>query len=485
MREKILNSPNYKWFALGSIQLAIFLLGLDVTLINLALPSITAVFPITLLDSHWVLSMYFVVAALFLPVAGRISDLFQRKPVIIIGCSLYAIGAFLAIFSPSLNFLIGMRAIQGIGCAALLANTNVITMALFPAEQRGLALGLNGSAYSTGFSLGFLFGGYLIDAFGWRSIFALAIALVLIALLSALFILSENKISTPREQKLPFDYPGAFLSIIGIGTFMIGFQNWVNTYHIDQWTVLLFATSFVSLICYIFFEERSAAPLVNIRLLMHRTIFLGLFNRMWMQWLIASTMLIIPFFSQIVLKLDSFHTGFLMLSYAIALFIFGPIGGSLSHKVRFRLLTSSGFLITAVSLFLLTSLPMVSENKLASILLILSSLFLMGIGAGLFVFPDTATTLSAAPQESMGAIAGIMWVAILFGNTFGTTFSALMLNQGLKQIGSLKGLMAASSALSPDKITLYLTAQSSAFLVLTIFSLIGILLCWLNPAKKT
>jgi MFS family permease len=191
-----------------------------------------------------------------IPAAGRFSDIFGRKSVFVFGFILYTLASAFCGLAPNIYILILMRTLQGFGGAALLANSNVISLAVFPLKQHGLALGINGTVFSIGYALGFTLGGQLIHSFGWRSIFFLNVPTGLLAIVLGLFIL-EEKVMERRENKshkFSFDLPGFILSAFGIGGTMVSIVILTSSKYLSYPLLLLLVLGIISIVAFVFVE---------------------------------------------------------------------------------------------------------------------------------------------------------------------------------------------------------------------------------------
>ncbi|MCP9808959.1 MFS transporter [Cyanobium sp. HWJ4-Hawea] len=471
-RNRFLNheiqADRYKWWALTIVLFSVLLLGIDSTIANLALPSITRDLNISVEASKWVIATFFVVVALALPGAGRLSDILGRKKVFIIGFLLFGLGSGLCGLAGNIEFLVAMRAIQAIGAAALFANSNVILLAVFPLRQHGLALGINGSIYSIGFALGLTLGGILISSFGWRSIFYLNVPVAVIALFLGGLVLRRDQLRTGDHDSLctleNFDIGGFVLAAIAVGSLMIGVERLASERLPSSASVSITMLGCIAMLSLIELERSKKQPLIDVRLLLVGEFARGTFTRLLNSIILGACLFAIPFFTQIVLKFSALHSGLVMLPWSLGLATAGPISGHLSDRFGARKLTTLGFIGSGVALLWLISLGhqnISASNQILGITVMISML-LLGASSGLFIFPNTSASLDAVPQNRIGTASGLMWVMSFMGMALGTSYAAAVLRGTLEQ----------KISSSP-----FLQAQDNLFTSLIILSILGALLC--------
>ena len=462
-------ADRYKWWALLVVQLSILLIGIDSTITNLALPSITSEFKVSVASSQWVIAVFFVVVALALPAAGRISDIRGRKTVFVVGFSLFAMGSALSGLAPNIGMLIAMRALQAVGAAALLANSNVISLAVFPLRQHGLALGINGTVYSVGFALGFTLGGILIQLLGWRSIFFVNVPIALASLLVGCWILRSDQLEPEQKTAGPqrFDLPGFALASIGVGGLMLGVQHFAKEQSLSTLTVGLTSAGLAGLLGFIWVELKQSHPLIDVRLFRIGEFARGSGTRLLNNTIVAACLFAIPFFTQTVLHFNSLQSGLVMLPYSLGLAVAGPIAGHLSDRFGPRWLTTLGFITGGVALLWLNSIGhgpgSMNQDSMLVIIKVVGAMLLLGSASGLFVSPNNSASLDAVPLARTGTASGVIWALSFIGSAVGTAYAAAMLRQ------ALHGQIEAS---------IYLKAQDTLFASLVALSVLGGVLCY-------
>lgn len=471
----------YKWWVLVVVLCSVLLVGVDSTAVNLALPTISNQMRVPVSQSQWVIAAYLIATALSsLAVAGRLADLLGRKTVFVGGFVLFTIGSASCGYAPNIEVLIAMRVLQAIGGAMLLANGNVITLAVFPLEQHGLAMGIINMVFSAGYALGFTLGGWFISAFGWRSIFLINIPVGLAAIVLSLCILNESRLSMGATTNRRFDFAGLLFFVLAIGGLMIGLEEYASRGSLSSGGAALLALGVISLVVFIVVEWRNPAPLLEVRLFRLPVFTVGVSTRFLINGIMNATIFFIPFYTQMVLGFTPLQGGLLTLPYTIALAVVCPLAGELSDKFGARWLMTGGLLCGALALLWLSGLKQVlpGESMVAMGAQVALGLLLLGGAGGLFITPNNSMTLDAVPREQAGAASGCIWCLCFLGSAVGTAFSAAMLHQGEKAASGGEAIVLPLT--SPPMQQAILSQQTMVFHILIFLSLLGAIVCFLR-----
>jgi len=472
--ESTIRNNTYKWWVLAVVQCSILLVGIDSTVVNLALPTISKEMGSAVAISQWVIAAYFIATALSLPAAGRLADMLGRKDVFVGGFAIFTLGSVCCALAPNIEVLIAMRVLQAVGAAALLANSNVITLAVFPYTQHGVAMGINGTVYSVGYALGFTLGGWLINTFGWRSIFYINLPIGMIAITLGLCILIESRLTLEKKSGETFDFIGLIFSVLAIGGLLVGLEAFADGRD-TGFNQALLPVGAVSLLIFILVELRSKSPLLDIRLFRLPLFSIGVSTRFLNNGIVAACTFLIPFYTQLALGFTPLESGFLMLPYSLALAVCGPIAGRLSDQFGARYMTTGGFISGGFALFWLSTLKEVppGASVTATIWQVGLGMLFLGAASGAFVSPNNSITLDAVPSHQTGAASGSLWCSSFLGSAIGTAFGAAMLHHGAK---ATEGNLVSE----PNLKSILLHQQTEVFHILMIFSVIGGTVCFLR-----
>jgi EmrB/QacA subfamily drug resistance transporter len=435
-----IEGPNHKWWAFAAVSTGVFMTTLDISIVNISLPTIMGDLNVSLDAVQWVVLAYLIAISSLLLTFGRLADLLGRKRVYIAGFAVFTVGNLLAGLSHSVIELTLARALTGVGGAMIQANGTAVTAAVFPPEERGAALGLNGTIVASGLVTGPTIGGVLTDALGWRSIFFVAIPVGLLAIPFASLVLREERISVARGAKRePFDWPGAVLW----AGFLFAFLFALNRAPDAGWTspanLALFVASGFLLVTFALVELRNAYP--TIRLSLFRiwgfsagsaasfSIFVG------QQ---VSTFLM-PFYLQIALSLSPRTAGVLMTTVAIPMALVAPVSGRLSDRYGAHGLATAGLALLMLSLFMLSRVTTANQDYGP----IVGTLILLGLGIGMFQAPNNSFIFGSVPREHYGVASGFIATIRTAGSSLGITLWGTIVTSRLMSHGFTGDLEAA------------------------------------------
>ena len=340
--EHIRQSNAYKWWILGMIMLGTFMAVLDVTVVNVGLPAIMSAFGIGISTAEWVITAYMITMTVMLPSAGWFADRFGNKRIYILGLALFTLGSWLCGKAPGDLFLIGARALQGVGSGIIQSLGLAIVTREFRPEQLGLALGLWAMAAAASISFGPLLGGYLVDAYSWHRIFDVNVPVGVFAILLSAFIQKEWK--SPARH--PFDWRGfvAIALFMPLAIYALARGN-SPTNH-DGWaspTVIgCFAVAAVALAYFVRTELRSPAPLLQLRLLGERNFGVSMaVLTLFSIGMLGGTYLL-PLYMQRGLGYTALMAGSVFLPVGLIQGVLSAVSGYLTRYVKPLLLAAAG-----------------------------------------------------------------------------------------------------------------------------------------------
>ena len=402
LREHIRQSSGYKWWILGMIMLGTFMAVLDVTVVNVGLPAIMSAFGIGISSAEWVITAYMITMTIMLPSAGWFADRFGNKHVYILGLVLFTLGSWLCGKASSDPFLIGARALQGVGSGIIQALGLAIVTREFKPAERGLALGLWSMAAAASISFGPLLGGYLVDAYSWHKIFDVNVPVGLLAVLLAAFVQKEWK----DQTRSPFDWQGFAAIVLFMPLAIYALARGNSPSNPGGWSapevIGCFIVAGAALAWFIAAELRNPAPLLQIRLLAERNFGIS----MAVLTLFAIGMLggtyLLPLYMQRGLGYTALAAGSMFLPVGVIQGVLSAVSGYLTRYVRPLLLSAAGILIMALSFWLASRFTLHTTHGH-----ILFILYLRGFGMGLTFAPLNLFSLKNLTQQDMAAAAGI------------------------------------------------------------------------------
>jgi EmrB/QacA subfamily drug resistance transporter len=411
-------------------SMSLLIVGLDTTIVNVALPSIHRAFPSSIAGLQWVIDAYTLVIASLLMLSGSTADRLGRKRVFMIGLVVFTTGSALCAAAPSLDLLIAARVLQGIGGSML----NPVAMSIIrnvfeDPRERAQAIGVWGAMIGISTALGPVLGGALVVGPGWRFVFLVNVPVGLSCLLLTWRVVPESRARHPRR----IDPIGQLLVIVGLSCLVYAIIEGQG----DGWTspeiLTLFAVALVSLVGLVIYELRTREPLIEVRFF--RSVpFAGASAIAVCAFAALGGFLFInTLYLQDVRHLSAFDAGLYTLPLAATMLICAPLGGAIVGRRGSRLpLLLAGVAMLASPLLLLGLTPT------TPVALLLVSYLLFGIGSGFVNPPITNTAVSGMPPAQAGVAAAIASTSRQVGQTL-----------GIAVIGAVAGAGAASQSFGP------------------------------------
>jgi EmrB/QacA subfamily drug resistance transporter len=422
-----------KWRVLAVVCVAVFMLLLDITVVNVALPEIDKELNTSFTDLQWVVDAYALTLAATMLNAGSLGDMLGRKKVFLVAIALFTVASTLCGAAQSPTWLIVARGAQGIGGAGMFAVSLAIISQEFHGRERGTAFGIWGATVGMAVAIGPLVGGALTTYVGWRWIFFVNIPIGITCVVGGLRELRETR----DEEAGGFDLPGFLTLTSGLFALVIGLFRGTDWGWSSGRVIGLFAAAAVLLISFAFIELRRSAPMLDFRLFKVPT-FTG---AQITAFVIASGMfaqfLFLPLYLEAVLGYSAVKTGVIFLPLSLVSFVVAPIAGRLSTRVPVRLLLGGGLAVTGVALLLLWGIQLDSTWTT-----LLAGFIVGGIGIGLVNAPLASTSVSVVEPRRAGMASGI-------NNTF-------------RQVGIATGI-AALGAIFQSQIASSLAASNTSF----------------------
>jgi EmrB/QacA subfamily drug resistance transporter len=440
---KLKSSSHYRWYILANVSIGTFMSTLDASIVNVALPTISADLHSELSVLQWVVTAYLLVISSLLPVFGRIADLVGRKRIYSIGFLVFTLGSLLCGLAQNIWFLVAMRIVQAIGAAMLMSNSAAIITATFPPQERGRALGLTGTVVALGSLSGPAIGGLLLGMTSWRFIFYLNLPIGIIGYFAAQVILPPDH---PRKNKETFDTLGAVFFSIGMIFVLFALSNGQDWGWSSAPILIGLILGTTLLISFFITETRVSHPMIDLSLFKNRPFFIGNLSGFLSFVAMFSNMMLMPFYLQHILNFQPLQVGLIMTANPLIMAIVAPISGRASDRLGPVALTTTGLAITSLGLFYLTTVSSVSTAWY-----VIPGPLLMGLGAGLFQSPNNSSVMSSVPKAKLGVAGGINALVRNVGMVVGTALAVTLFDN--RQAAVLSGIQ------NPD-----ITLQTSAFL---------------------
>lgn len=414
--------PFYKWIALSNTTLGTLLATINASIVLISLPAIfrgiglNPLAPGNVSYLLWMLMGYLVATAVLVVPFGRLGDMFGRVRIYNLGFVVFTVAAVALSFDPfnlggGALWLIAWRVVQGVGGAMLMASSSAILTDAFPANQRGMALGVNMVSAVAGSFLGLLIGGFLSE-WHWKAIFWVGVPIGILGTIWSFRSLRELGVRTPGR----LDWAGTLTFGIGLTVLLTGITYGIQPYGdsttgwTSPWVLGAIAFGLLSLVAFCFIELRVPQPMVNVRLF--RSASFGMGN---LAGLMSSVgrgglqFMLIIWLQGIWLPLHGYSfestplwAGIYMLPMTVGFLVSGPLAGTLSDRFGARPFTVGGMLLMAVTFIALVMIPVNFNYWLFALLV-----FLNGLGGGIFTAPNTAAIMSSVPAAERGAASGV------------------------------------------------------------------------------
>jgi EmrB/QacA subfamily drug resistance transporter len=453
------------FYLILNVCLIHFLLGLDINIVSVSLPYISAHFQVSMAVVSRIVWIYFLILTCLLLAFGKIGDIKGFRKIYISGILLFLTGSFLCGVSQSFSMLVFFRIIQAFGSAVLFALTPAVIASEIPAELRGRVYGINYSFTSLGGIIGRAASGFIVENFGWNSVFLISIPLGLITIYFSYKYIKEINFSGHR-----FDYYGTILIFAGLFSLLFA----LNTGEEKGWTspfiTGLFLISVILIGFFIFRQKKAEHPLLDFRILKDKKISMSVLTFVFVYIITNGMIYLSPFYLTWIKNYPKEQTGLLMAVPSVMQFFSGYLSGYLSDKSKGFNVCSAGIILITVTTGLCILLS--PESELLMIILIFS---LYGFSIGFFIPSNTANIMKGAPINDKGSVSSLMTTSVRLGSTFGVVLFGLVFMSFVPEKNPLQ------AGISPDVI---ITGFRAAFLFGSFAGLMGIITVYMSSEKK-
>ncbi|MFB7010334.1 MULTISPECIES: MFS transporter [unclassified Streptomyces] len=402
---------NRRWWALGALVASMLVLGFDMTILNVALPTMAGQLGATTGEQQWMADAYVVVfAALMLP-AGLLGDRFGRRRMLVTGLGIFLIGSLIGSLADAVPAVVTARCVMGIGAALVMPLALAVLPSLFGApEDRVKAIGIVSAASALGLPLGPILGGWLLDHFWWGSIFLINIPMVAIGIAACVFLLPET--SDPASPKV--DAVSTALTATGLGTLIYAIIEAPGRGWGDPLVLGMLAAG-VALIAVLVVRERGAGrPMLDMSLLRQRPFLLSTLAATLVMFVMSGLLFILPGYLQAVLGHDAFGTGVRMLPMMGGLIVAAKTGAPVTQRFGARATMTAGLAVLAFAAFLGSRTTIDSGYGFTALWLSVA-----GAGFGFAVVPAMDAALAALPADRAGSGSGLLMTVRQTGSALG------------------------------------------------------------------
>jgi EmrB/QacA subfamily drug resistance transporter len=412
-----------KFEILGAILLGMFLAALDQTIVGPVLPRIVT--ELKGADYYtWVVTIFLLTSTITVPIYGKLSDLYGRRPLLLIGISLFLVGSVLSGLSQEMWQLILFRGVQGLGAGALFPIALAVIGDLFTPAERGKYQGLFGAVFGIAFLVGPGLGGFLTDNFSWHWVFFVNLPIGLIALFVIARLLPNIK---GRRRNIKIDYLGVVTLVLGLVPILVGLTLAESSQWSDPSVWGSIVAGVVFLVVFIVVESRAAEPIIPLHLFRNRTfsasmaaIFLATFG-------FGAAIIFLPLYFQIVEGSSATASGYKLLPFLFGLIVSSIASGQIvSRTGRYKTVIVGGLVILAIGLYLMSNLRADTSDLVLSIWM-----FIAGFGVGPTFAVFTIIVQNSVPFHELGTATADLTLFRQIGTTLGLTLAFTFFRENL------------------------------------------------------
>lgn len=402
--------------ALTSSMISAFVMSFMGSALNVALPSIGEEFQADALLLGWVATSFLLASAVFLVPFGRLADILGRRRVFTAGLVLFMLTSLASVFVTSIETLISLRVLQGLSGSMVFSTGMAILTSVFPPQERGRVLGWNVSFVYLGLTTGPFLGGILTESFGWRSIFILN---TLMCAIAVLFVILKLKGEWREAHGEKFDVLGSLIFAGAITALVFGLSRMPSLQG-----ALLFLVGVVLSVLFVFVEQRLESPVMNVRMFFDNRVFAFANLAALIHYSSAfGVSFLLSLYLQYVKDKSPQEAGYVLMTQPVLMMLLAPVAGRLSDRMQPGTLASVGMGLTASGLFMLVAL-----SATTSLVFIICSLALIGLGFGFFSSPNTNAAMGAVDRKQYGVASASLGTMRTLGQMAGLALSMMALS---------------------------------------------------------
>jgi EmrB/QacA subfamily drug resistance transporter len=421
----LITEENAKWWTLGAMCFALFMVMLDNTVVNVALPSIQRDLGTSIGELEWTINGYTLTFGVLLVTGGRLGDIFGRRLMFMAGVLIFAITSATAGLAASPEMLIASRVVQGVGAALMMPATLSIITNAFPPAERGRAIGTWAGVSALALSIGPVVGGFLVEHVSWRAIFFINLPVAVIAVVAALFAVRESR---DRTIERVIDYAGVATLTAALTAIVLALIEGNSWGWGSPRIVSLLVGGALMLAVFVAVELRGRAPMVEFEFFGERN-FLGANAIAFVvTFAMLGSFFFMAIYMQDVLGYTALGAGVRFLPTTIVIAVVAPLAGRLTDRIGAMWPMATGLSILTVSMYLFSRIdPSTTYSD------ILPPFILMGIGIALVMSPMSTAAMNAVSHHKAGIASGILQMSRMIGGAVGVAATGAIF-QG--QLGS-------------------------------------------------
>jgi EmrB/QacA subfamily drug resistance transporter len=400
MRQRLLTSQNRRWWTLGAVSVGLFMIMLDNTVVNVALPSIQRDLGVGLSELEWIVTGYALSFASLMLTGGKLADLFGRRRLFVVGLAIFTLASLACGLATSGDTLIAARIVQGVGAAMMNPATLSIITATFPPRERGTAIGLWAGVSALALAIGPLVGGLLTEHIDWSWIFFVNVPVGVLGIAASYLLIDESR-DTSEVQRL--DLPGLVTSAVALFSLTYGLIEG-NTYGWTSGRILgAFVVATVSGIAFVALERHQRLPMLDLSLFRNATFAGANIVVLLVALAMFGVFFFVSLYMQNVIGYSAVEAGAAFLPMTLLIIVAAPIAGRVSDRVGSRWLMGGGMVLVSLQLILFSRL-----GTDASFWSLLPGFVVGGLGMALVMTPSAAAAMSGVPVEKAGVGSAVL-----------------------------------------------------------------------------
>ncbi|WP_338586308.1 MFS transporter [Pseudomonas sp. MAG733B] len=386
-----------RW-ALLSLSLSMLLSSLGTSIANVGLPTLAEVFDASFQQVQWIVLAYLLAITTLIVSVGRLGDLIGRRRLLLSGIGLFTLASALCGLAPTLDLLIGARALQGLGAAIMMALTLAFVGETVSKEKTGSAMGLLGTMSAIGTAMGPSLGGVLIATFGWQAIFLITVPLGLLTLLLAHRYLPVDRQTAKRAV---FDPLGTLVLALTLGAYALAMT--LGRGHFGALNIALLLAACVGVGVFVWVEDRVAAPLIRLAMFRDPQLSGSLVMSLLVTTVLMTTLVVGPFYLSQALGLNAIGVGLVMSVGPLVAALTGVPAGRIADRFGARRMTFAGLIAIALGCFLLSVLP--SSYGIGGYI---APIVVITLGYAVFQTANNTAVMADVQPEQRGVVSGLL-----------------------------------------------------------------------------
>jgi EmrB/QacA subfamily drug resistance transporter len=402
---------NRKWLTLAAVSFGLFMIMLDNTVVNVALPSIQRDLRVGLSELEWIVTGYALTFAALMLIGGKLADLLGRRLIFVAGLAIFTLASLACGLAESGDVLIGARIVQGVGAALMNPATLSIIAATFPSHQRGTAIGIWAGVSALALAIGPMVGGLITQHIDWSWIFFVNVPVGILGIAASFLFIDESR-DESEEQRL--DLPGLVTSAVGLFALTYALIE-ANTY---GWTsariIGAFAVAVVGLVAFVLLERHQRLPMLDLTLFRSGTFAGANIVVLLVALAMFGVFFFVSLYMQNILGYSAVQAGAAFLPMTLLIILIAPIAGRTSDRVGSRWLLVAGMTLVGVHLVLFSRLGLD-----ASFWNLLPALLVGGVGMSLTMTPSAAAAVRSVPVDKSGVGSAVLNASRQVGGSIG------------------------------------------------------------------